>query len=227
MPDIKYRDHPNCTHGVLVEDFIVTAKLTGKPFIRVKFDDYYPRNSNDEYPLVRVPTNFFIYPLLKDAGVTVMSPSDAPQSFELYSCDAVIPAAVFDAIQLPTGSTLVTYPANPDTLSVNYFSEDFYFLMCDGATLMRSGEVFTLYLPDKVVSYVPSGGSYEIQTGKFYVEASGDWKMKIGGATTLTLQGNVTLNTDGTVTITTVGDVAINTGAGGKITLNGNLEISK
>lgn len=168
-----FRKHPSTIKATLVEDFIITARSTKQPYIRVKFDDLYNPSDTSKCPLALVPTNFWIYPLLKDAVVTLMTPNESPASYVLYSVDFDLPDDLLNDVTLPTDGSLVTFGNVPATLAVTYFSEDFWIIAMDGATLVHAGKVLTFYRDNKVVSYTPSDGSYSILSGAFMLEAKG------------------------------------------------------
>jgi hypothetical protein len=181
-----FRVHPNCMHGVLAEDFIVTAKATQQPFIRVKFDDLPAQDDVTSYPLVALITFFLLHPLKKGDGVTVFLPSDSTNSYQIYAIDKELPKPLFDDPTFPSDGQVVTFPQPTKLLTFQYFSDDFYFIVMEGATLFVSGDVRTLYLPKRVISYCPSDGSYEVKTGKFFVEASDALTLVAGNGYSLT-----------------------------------------
>jgi len=183
-----FQVHPNVLKATLVEDFIVTAVETKQSYIRVKIEGFLTKSDPKEYPLAIVYSWYSLLPLKKDDVVYVFAPTDSPQSLYLYSVDPATfsyPQALLDAMNyqntMPTAGTIVTFPSvpsSPSPVTVTYVSKDFYIISMDGITQFISGTSFTIYMPNKIISYTADSDSYEIKCGKYMLEAGDLLKLK-------------------------------------------------
>ncbi len=173
--------------ATLVEDFIVTARETKGPYCRIQLEDTV-KDKPENCPLARMPDPFFIYPLKKDDVVFVQADGDNPAAMVVYGVDFDIPAAVLDAVAMPTASSF-EFPTEEDTTAFHYISKDLSVITTDTYVIMKSGDSIMLFSPDKVIQYMPDTGEHCIRTGKYTIEtdkaftinAKQDYDFKVAG----------------------------------------------
>jgi hypothetical protein len=167
----------NVHQATLVEDAIITSRELKRPFIRVLLDGMTEPSELTDCPLVRMATPYFLYPLLKDDKVYVYSPEDSPESFELYGVAGTIPKEILDSVSLRSGD-LVESPSKAETIGFHVISPTLALIVTSEYTILRSGDLITLFKPDVFYQSTTSSGSYSVMTGKFALETADSMKIK-------------------------------------------------
>jgi len=170
--------------GVLAEDFMVTAKALKAPYLRIKLDEAAADLSNvEDYPLVRIPVPFLIYPLFKDDRIEVYRPDSNDTAYWLYSVEKEIPPEILDNIEVPTGD-LFTPPATDDTIAFNLVNDALAIITTRTYTILRMAGTISLISESGFYQYVPESGDYQILTGKYLLETKGTADFLFGGKVT-------------------------------------------
>jgi hypothetical protein len=181
------QEQTGITFGVLAEDFVVTARLVGKPYCRVFCEDLGWTADTGTFPLVYVPFTGLGFALKKGDPVSIKFNLDDLRFPYLWQQDPKSTGSMSWPIpsdNAPTGTGVAFPTGGPDEYTFNVLST--------GLITASNGVYDVIRRGDKVIFMWNGGITVYAATGDIGLKTGGGY-IKIASAGTVNINGHLTV----------------------------------